>query len=70
MNKNEFIDGVEVLGLTIQLYGERTDEDEVDLGSLTLERDGREYILDVCQSCWIAENGETTIEVEFGMEIG
>lgn len=58
------IDGVEILGVTIVLYGERTDNDEIDLGALTLKREGREYILDVVQSYTNVEDGFTTIETD------
>ena len=58
------IDNVEILGLTIVLYGEVKKDEDVDLGSLTIARDGREYILDVCQSYTIFDGGFTTISAE------
>lgn len=61
---NPKIDKAEILGVTIELYGERTDEDEFDLGALTLKRQGREYILDVVQSYTNIDGGFTTIETD------
>lgn len=61
---NPKIDGVEILGVTVVLYGERTDDDEIDLGSVTISRDGREYMLDVCQSYTKIDGGFTTIETD------
>ena len=58
------IDGIQILGLEIKLYGERTQEDEIDLGALTLRKDEREYILDSVQSYTTTEGGFTTIEVD------
>jgi hypothetical protein len=47
MNK---IDGVTILGLEIKLYGEIQEDNQIDLGALTLRNGGREYILDTVQS--------------------
>lgn len=58
------IDGVTILGLEIELYGEKTQENEIDLGALTLRNEGREYILDAVKSYITTEGGFTTIEVE------
>jgi hypothetical protein len=60
--KNPTIDGVEILGVTIKLLGEITDNDEIDLGAVTIKRDDREYILDVTQSYTNTDGGFTTIE--------
>jgi len=61
---NPKIDGVEILGVTIVLYGEIEKDECVDLGALTIKRDGREYILDVCQSYTTFKGGFTTIETD------
>jgi hypothetical protein len=60
--KNPFIDGVEILSLDIVLVGEK--DVETDLGAVTISCEGREYILDVCQSYSKFENGLTTIETD------
>ena len=60
--KNHFIDGVEILSLDIVLVGEK--DVETDLGAVTISCEGREYILDVCQSYSTFENGLTTIETD------
>lgn len=62
--RKPIIDGVEILGVTVVLYGERTDDDEIDLGAVTISREGREYILDVCQSYTNIDGGFTTIETD------
>jgi hypothetical protein len=64
MKANEFIDGVEILGVTVILYGEIEENEHVDLGALTIKRDDREYILDVVQSYTKFEGGFTTIETD------
>lgn len=63
--KNPMIDGVEILGVTIKLYGEldRTTE-HIDLGAVTIKRGDREYILDIVQSYTNVEGGFTTIETD------
>ena len=59
---------VEILGLTINLFGVRDESDDTpDLGSVTLSRDGREYILDVCQS-YTTEKGDTEIECDLEVD--
>jgi hypothetical protein len=60
--ENTFIDNVEILSLNIVLVG-KIDE-ETDLGAVTISRDGREYILDVCQSYSTFEDGLTSIETD------
>lgn len=67
--KNPKIEGVEILGLTVVLYGEVTDDEEVDLGAVTISRDGREYILDVVQSTRVFEDGFTTIETDLKEDV-
>lgn len=62
--RNPKIDNVEIISLTAVLYGERNDEHEIDLGSLTIKREGREYILDVVQSYTEVKDGFTTIETD------
>jgi hypothetical protein len=64
MKANEFIDGVEILGVTVVLYGEIEENEHVDLGALTIKRGNREYILDVVQSYRKFEGGFTTIETD------
>ena len=61
---NPKIDGVEILGVTVVLYGEIEENETVDLGALTIKRDGREYILDVVQSYKEFKGGFTTIETD------
>lgn len=58
------IDNVEILSLEIELYGERSNTDEIDLGALYLSCDGREYILDVTQSYTTIEGGFTHIRCD------
>lgn len=67
--KNSKIEGVEILGLTIVLYGEVTDDEEVDLGAVTISRDNREYIVDVVQSNRVFEDGFTTIEAQLKEDV-
>lgn len=64
MKENPKIDGVEILGVTVVLYGEIEENETVDLGALTIKRDGREFILDVVQSYRKFEGGFTTIETD------
>lgn len=54
------IDGVKILSLEIELVGKK--DEETDLGSVTISRDGREYVLDTCMSYSDFEDGITTIE--------
>jgi hypothetical protein len=56
------IDGVEVLGLTVKLLGTRNQDEDYDFGALTLKCDGREFILDVCQTSWDESSGDAEIE--------
>jgi hypothetical protein len=59
---------VEVLGLMINLFGVKAEGDDTpDLGAVTLSRDGREYILDVCQS-YTTEKGDTEIECDLEVD--
>ena len=58
------IDGVEILSFETLLYGEREDEHEIDLGALYLSCEGREYVLDVCQSYSTVDKGFTTIKMD------
>ena len=58
------IDNVEILSLEIELYGERTNTTEIDLGALYLSCEGREYILDVTQSYTTIEGGFTHIRCD------
>ncbi len=62
--RNPKIDGVQILGVTIELYGEREDHHEIDLGAVTIKREGREYILDVVQSYTEVKDGFSTIETD------
>jgi len=63
--KNPKIDNVEILGLTIVLYGETDNSPSVvDLGAVTIKREEREYILDVVQSYSTPKDGFTTIETD------
>jgi len=61
---NPRINGVEILGVTIVLYGEIEPTETVDLGALTIKRGNREYILDVVQSYRNFEGGFTTIKTD------
>ena len=61
---NPKIDGVEILGVTVVLYGEVKETETVDLDALTIKCDGREFILDVVQSYRKFEGGFTTIETD------
>jgi hypothetical protein len=58
------IDGIEILSLEIELYGERTNTTEIDLGALYLSCEGREYVLDVVQSVTSIEGGFTHIRCD------
>lgn len=60
------IDGVEIIGLEIELYGEQTLGDEIDLGALTLRSGEREYILDTIESSIAVQAGMTNISVKLG----
>jgi hypothetical protein len=63
--KTPKIDNVEILGLTIVLYGETDNSPSVvDLGAVTIKREEREYILDVVQSYSTPKDGFTTIETD------
>ena len=59
---NPLIDGVEIIGVEIELIGEK--DEETDLGAVTISRDGREYILDVIQSYSDFEDGITSIDTD------
>jgi len=54
------IDEVEVLGVDIVFDG-KIDYGVVNWGSITLQNDGREFILDPYQSNILFEDGQTTI---------
>ena len=58
-----FIDKVKILSLEIKLYGDREQDQEYDLGALTLKREGREYILDSVSHVWEEQGGFSTIHV-------
>jgi hypothetical protein len=58
---------VEILGLTIVIDGDHV-KTEIDLGCVTLSRQGREYILDPIQSYRNFEHGETKIEVDLEVD--
>ena len=58
------IDKVEILSLEIELYGERNNTHDIDLGALTLKCKGREYILDVTQSYTTIDGGFTHIRCD------
>ena len=54
------MENVEILGLTVNLFGKTAEGDETPyLGAVTLSNDGREYILDVCQSYTNTDSGDT-----------
>ena len=55
-----YIDGVEILHATISIGGE-VHVESLDLGSVTLNCEGREYKLDITDSCWDVEDGCTEI---------
>lgn len=57
---------VTVLGLTINLFG--LSDEGVDLGAVYLSRDGREYILDVCQSYTDESSGDTEIKCDLEVD--
>ena len=58
-----YIDGVEILGLSIVIDGNHLNS-EIDLGSVTITAEDREYCMDVTQSYRSFENGETTIKLD------
>jgi len=62
------IDGVQILGLEINLCGEKTVEDILDLGALTLRSDDREYILDAVASNIEHKNGDTEVSVKLAKD--
>lgn len=55
-----FIDDVEILHVAITISKE-VKVTLLDLGSVTLSCEGREYILDISESCWDFEYGVTEI---------
>lgn len=59
---------VEILGITVVIDGDHM-KTEMDLGAVTLSREGREYILDPIQSYRNFEHGETKIEIDLEEEI-
>lgn len=67
--ENPIIDGVEILGLTIVLFGELDRKTEyIDLGAVTIKREDREYILDIVQSYTKIEDGFTTIDTDLAKD--
>lgn len=62
-NLEGFIDGVEILGLVIVLDGDHL-EVEIDLGTLTLSLENREFKMDVKNSYRTPMEGYTTIRVD------
>lgn len=61
VNQTEgFIDDVAISHVTITISKE-VEVTLLDLGSVTLSCEGREYILDISDSCWDFENGFTEI---------
>jgi hypothetical protein len=63
------MENVEILGLTVNLFGVRTEDmDTPDLGAVTLSKDGREYILDVCQSYTDESSGDTEIKCDLEVD--
>lgn len=57
------IDGVQILGLELVIDGDHT-ENDIDLGSVTISNDGREYCMDVVQSYRDFDGGKTTIRID------
>jgi hypothetical protein len=55
-----FIDDVRISHITINISKE-VDVVALDLGSVTLSCEGREYTLDISDSCWDIEDGVTEI---------
>lgn len=55
-----FIDDVEILHATITI-SKKIRVMLLDLGAVTLSCQGREYILDICESFWDFEDGVTEI---------
>jgi hypothetical protein len=66
--KNVKVDGVEVLGLTVKLWDGRHDDEDYDFGALTLSCDGREFILDVCQTYWDFSSGDSEISCDLEVD--
>jgi hypothetical protein len=62
------IKGVEILGLTINLLGVRNIEEDYDFGALTLKCEGREFILDVCQTYWDESSGDCEIKCDLEID--
>lgn len=69
------IKGVKIGNVEVVLQGEKDDKKDYDFGALTLSCDGREFILDVCQSYTdgleVTGDGTTriTLEVEVDEDI-
>ena len=62
------IDGVEILGLDVNLWGARNPDEDYDFGALTLSCDGREFILDVCQTYWDESSGDILINCKLEID--
>ena len=60
------MENVEVLGLTVNLFGQC--EDTPDLGAVYLSYEGREYILDVVQSYTDTNSGDTEIDCDLEID--
>lgn len=62
INQTEgFINDVAISHVTITISKEIDSITALDLGAVTLSCEGREYILDISDSCWEIENGITEI---------
>lgn len=60
------IDGVEILGINLEFYHSDFDKTSFDFGTLRLQKDDREYVLDT--SCGVLNNGTLEVNVfEFDM---
>ncbi len=62
------MDKVEFLGVRINMFGERDIDVDYDFGGVTLECEGREYILDVVQTFWEEENGDANVYCELAVD--
>jgi hypothetical protein len=64
MKKNQvegYIDDVEISHVSITISKKLKSITELDLGSVTLSCKGREYMMDISDSCWCIEKGYTEI---------
>lgn len=61
------IDGVEVLGIEVNMKGPYQENEDYDFGGVTISRGGREFTIDVIQV--YRYNEDTDIRFELGVEV-